>query len=74
MNNNEHKLYGDEAGAWGRQSPHTNVREECELSFTGPARGSDNLSRYHGHGHGRVEAHHSPRLSERGGASGKNRQ
>jgi len=37
---------------------------ECELSFTGPARGSDHLSRHHGQGHGRAEAHHSPELSE----------
>jgi hypothetical protein len=68
------QAYGDGAGVWGWQSPHSNVGEECELSFTGFARGSDNLSRHHGDGHGRVEAHHSPRLSERPGASGKNRR
>jgi 2'-5' RNA ligase len=39
--------------------------EERELSFTDPARGSDNLSRHHGLNHGRDEAHRSPRLSER---------
>jgi hypothetical protein len=48
--------------------------EERELSFTGPARGSDHLSRRHGQSHGRVEGHRSPvrfrRTSERVGASG----
>ena len=44
--------------------------QERESNFTGPARGSDDLSRHHGQSHGRDEAHRSPRLSERTGASG----
>ena len=78
MKNNESKVYGDGrgVGAWrtsdaSAQPPHEMTGEERELSFTDPARGSDDLSRHHSQSHGRAEAHRSPRLSESAGTSGK---